>query len=349
MILDAIVDAIILNAVQIALFVTLLSAFLAFLKILVDPTSPFLKRRHAERIRYSLLLGIALGLGFALFGQYSQYFILGVSLSLLSFTLYYYLLRRTTSSFYGLRLPWVSKEAARGRFFHFSTITLMASFVLYFFYQQVFEVRLGTPVTLLDLYILLFASAVSGLFALTIFVPKVDLLFRLIDDYIQAAHHPKEGMVIELEDTDFPGIIAGTAFTPTEVIDAFESLRLEGYAERQPDPVLGRARYRIFSEGVVFLDASAQDVTGRIDAAVRQSNIAVDAIDARVNGARPLESKQLSEAVKQLQALRKKMQRLKEEYGRLLPPEWEADASKRIHELSTGIHEQRVGHPLVEV
>ena len=349
MILDAIVDAIVLNAVQIALFVTLLSAFLAFLKILVDPTSPFLKRRHAERIRYSLLLGIALGLGFALFGQYSQYFILGVSVSLLSFTLYYYLLRRTTSSFYGLRLPWVSKEAARGRFFHFSTVTLMASFVLYFFWQQVFEVHLGTPITLLSLYILLFASAVSGLFALTIFVPKLDLLFRLIDDYIQAAHHPKEGMVIELEDTDFPGIIAGTAFTAAEAIDAFESLRLEGYAERQPHPVLGHVRYRIFSEGVIFLDASAQDVQGRIEAAVRQSNIAVDAIDARVNGARPLESKALSEAVRHLQALRRSMQRLKEEYGRLLPPEWEAAASRRIHELSTGIHEQRVGRPLVHV
>src|SRR5207245_3229468 len=171
-----------------------------------------------------LLLGIALGLGFALFGQSSQYFILVVSLSLLSFALYYYLLRRTTSSFYGLRLPWVSKEAARGRFFHFSTITLMASFVLYFFYQQVFEVRLGTPVTLLDLYIPFFATAVSGLFALTIFVPKVDLLFRLIDDYIPAANNPKEGMVIALEDTALPGIIGANTLTPTNASGAFQSL-----------------------------------------------------------------------------------------------------------------------------
>lgn len=349
MIFDSLVAAIVSNAVSIALYVTLLSAFAAFMKILIDPTSPFLKRRHVERIRYSLLFGIALGLIFVLIGQFSQYLTLGLSVVLLSFTLYYYLLRRTTSAFYRLRLPYVSREATRGRFFHLSTITAMASFVLFFFYLNFFEVPLGTPIPLLNLTLLLFASAVSGLFALTTYVPKLDLLFRLIDDYVQAAHHPQEGMVIELEDTDFAGIIAGTAFTSAEVIDAFESLRLEGYAERQPNPVLGHVRYRIFSEGVVFLDASAQDVQGRIDAAVRQSNIAVDAIDARVTGARPLESKQLSEAVKQLQALRKKMQRLKEEYGRLLPPEWEAAASKRIHELSTGIHEQRVGHPLVEV
>jgi len=335
-----------LSAVQIALAVTLACVFLAFLKILVDPTSPFLKRRHMEKIRYSLLSGVGLGLAFALFGEYSQYLILGVSCVLLSFTLYYYLLRRTTSVFYGLGLPWVSKETARGRFFHFSAVTAMASFVMFSFWLQIFEVPLGTAVPLVTIAILLFASAASGLFALTIFVPRIDLLFRLIDDYIQKSHRPTEGMVVELEDTDFPAIIAGTAFTPAETIDAFESLRLDGYAERQPHPILGRVRYRIFPEGVAFLDAGARDVRGRIDAALHQADMAMDNIDSHVNGARTLESKTLSEAVTQLQRLGEEMRRLKEEYGRLLPAAWEGAASKRIQELVAGIHEQSV-KPLV--
>ena len=336
-----------LNAVQIALAVTLASAFIAFLKILVDPTSPFLKRRHIERIRYSLISGVALGLAFALFGEYSQYLILGASGALLSFTLYYYLLRRTTSLFYGLRLPWVSREKARGRFFHFSTVTAMASFVMLFFWLQIFAVPLVTAVQLVTVAILLLASVASGLFALTIFVPRTDLLFRLIDDYIQTSHRPTEGMVVELEDTDFPAIIAGTAFTTAETIDAFESLRLDGYAERQPHPILGRVRYRIFSEGVAFLDAGARDVRGRIDAAVHRANMAMDNIDSHVNGARALESRTLSEAVTQLHRLGEEMRRLKEEYGRLLPAAWEGAASKRIHELVTGIHEQSVTKPMV--
>jgi hypothetical protein len=331
-----------LDAVQIALAVTLASAFTAFLKILVDPTSPFLKRRHLEKIRYSLLSGVGLGLAFALFGGYSQYLILGVSCVLLSFTLYYYLLRRTTSLFYGLRLPWVSKETARGRFFHLSTVTAMASFVMFFFWLQIFDVPQVTAVPLVTIAILLFASTASGLFALTIFVPKMDVLFRLINDYTQTSHRPREGMVVELEDTDFPAIIAGTAFTPAETIDAFESLRLDGYAERQPHPILGHARYRIFSEGAAFLDAGARDVRGRIEAAVHQADMAMDSIDSQVNGARALESKALSEAVTQLQRLGEEMRRLKEEYGRLLPAPWEAAASKRLHELVTGIHEQSV-------
>jgi len=335
-----------LDAVQIALAVTLASAFLAFLKILVDPTSPFLKRRNIEKIRYSLLSGVGLGLAFALFGEYSQFLILGVSFALLSFTLYYYVFRRTTSLFYGLRVPWVSRETARGRFFHFSTVTAMASFVMFFFWLQIFSVPLGIAVPLETIAIMLFASAASGLLALTIFVPKMDVLYRLIDDYIRTSHRPTEGSVVELEDTDFPAIIAGTAFTPAETIDAFESLRLDGYAERQPHPILGRVRYRIFPEGVAFLDAGARDVRGRIDAALRQADMAMDNIDSHVNGARALESKTLSEAVTQLQRLGEEMRRLKEEYGRLLPAAWEAAASKRLQELVTGIHEQSV-KPLV--
>jgi len=336
-----------LNAVQIALAVTLASVFLAFLKILVDPTSPFLKRRNIEKIRYSLISGVGLGLAFALFGEYSEYLILGVSGVLLSFTLYYYLLRRTTSLFYGLRLPWVSKETARGRFFHLSTVTAMASFVMFFFWLQIFVVPQVTAVPLETIAIMLFASAASGLFALTIFVPKMDVLYRLIDDYIRTSHRPTEGTVVELEDTDFPTIIAGTAFTPAETIDAFESLRLDGYAERQPHPILGRVRYRIFTEGVAFLDTGARDVRGRIDAAMHLADIALDNIDSHVNGARALESRSLSEAVTQLQRLGEEMRRLKEEYGRLIPPQWEAAASKRLHELVTGIHEQSETKPKV--
>jgi hypothetical protein len=343
-----VLEVLALNAVQIALTVTLASAFLAFLKILVDPTSPYLKRRNIEKIRYSLLSGVGLGLAFAIFGEYSEYLILGVSCVLLSFTLYYYLLRRTTSLFYGLRVHWVSRETARGRFFHFATVTAMASFVMFFFLLQVFVVPQVTAVPLENIAIMLFASAASGLLALTIFVPRMDVLFRLIDDYIQSSHRPAQGTVVELEDTDFPAIIAGTAFTPTETIDAFESLRLDGYAERQPHPILGHVRYRIFSEGVAFLDAGARDVRGRIDAAIHQADIALDNIDSHVNGARALESKDLSEAVTQLQRLGEVMRRLKEEYGRLVPAQWEAGASKRLHELVTGIHEQRVAKPTVD-
>ncbi|MDG6939286.1 MAG: hypothetical protein JRN39_02670 [Nitrososphaerota archaeon] len=332
----------------IAVAATLVSGSVIFLKILIDPSSPFLKRRHVETARYSVLLGIPLGLVFPLLSQYDEYALLGFTLALLSFTVYYYMLRRSPSSFYRFRLGWVSRETVRSRFLHLAVASGVACFVDLFFWLNIFEVPFGSPVPPTVPVMLAMVSSISGLFALTSFVPKLDILYCLVDDFTQNSYHPRPGMWIEIEDTDFPSIIAGTAFTSMEMVDAFESLRKEGYLERQPHPIMGRVRYRIFPEGMVFLDTSAQDVRGRIDAAMRQIDISADAINGHVNGARPLESRSLDGATKELQTLRSKIQRLKEEYGRLVPVEWEASSLAKIHQLELGVRDQGGEPALVE-
>ncbi|MEM0074709.1 MAG: hypothetical protein QXV84_00010 [Conexivisphaerales archaeon] len=325
-----------------------MSGSIAFAKALLDPSSPFLRRRHVESVRYSTLLGIPLGLAFILLSRYYEYTSFLLSVILLGFVIYYYLLRRSLSFFYMFRIGWSSRETVRSRFMHLAITSAIAAIVTMFFWLNIFSVPYLTQVPASIPVMIALVASIAAIFALTSFVPKLDILYCLIYDFVQTSYLQNPGTWFELEDTDFPGIITGTAFTNAEVVDAFESLRKEGYVERMPNAVLGRVRYRIYPEGISFLAHSSHDVRGRIETTMRQVDILMEILDGQVNGAKPLENHYIQDAMKELMILRMKIQKLIEEYGRLVPREWSSSSLKKIHQLELDIREQRSSKAVVE-
>ncbi len=87
---------------------------------------------------------------------------------------------------------------------------------------------------------------------------------------------------------------------------------------------------------------------GRIETTMRQVDILMEIIDGQVNGAKPLENHYIQDAMKELMILRMKIQKLIEEYGRLVPREWSSSSLKKIHQLELDIREQRSSKAVVE-
>lgn len=322
-------DLIFVRPLELVLLVIVVVVAMLAVRILLDLTSAKHRRRYTRVVKYCLVGGFALGVVLPWFEEVGLSVAAAMSIVFLMVSVYYYLLRGRASTFSLFYRIWVPRERIRDWFLYFSVLTGVIGIVstlLSILIPPFLSLTLGSVVPLAFDTL----SVLSALMEFTITVPPYTALYGLAMRHLSARQGSGRPFI---EDLDFPGILANTSHSHSDLLDALESLARDGMAIRSSPEAIARIRFTLGEEGIKLMESCGKELAVRLQHEREVIESTIDYLTEKISGMDQIRGSILKRALDELAKLRTRLDSLLQEYGMLIDQGWVRAMLERIERV----------------